>query len=168
MPCGSSSAWYALRCSGSESASTPSKSKTIARTPVIAETLRRIAHQGHAGQNDHTTRRDLSALRGFCGRGRGLVSVFRSAQLFAGADRHFQPVLGRRIRAVVGRVVEAERVERAIEIEIVEAGRGPIELDVAAAVVGLGAVGEIAERHEEPAQVLLARLDERAERERLA
>ena len=42
------------------------------------------------------------------------------------------------------------RVIGAIEIEVVEPGRRAVQLQVAAAAIGLGQVGEIAERHEQP------------------
>ena len=48
------------------------------------------------------------------------------------------------------RVEDAERVIGPVEIEIVEPRRRAIEIEIASALVGLGAVGEIAERHEQP------------------
>ena len=79
-----------------------------------------------------------------------------------------EAVLARRIRAIVLRVVDAVRVIGAVEIEVVEPGGGAIEIEVAAADVGLGAVGRIAERHEQPLHRPVVGFDEGGERERLA
>src|SRR6516165_10804416 len=92
----------------------------------------------------------------------------RRGEFFTRADRSLEPALGRRIGAVVRRVEQTERMERTIEVEIVEACRRAIELEIPSALVGLDAVGDIAERYEQAVHVLLIRLDERAERQRLA
>src|SRR4029078_8402646 len=89
-------------------------------------------------------------------------------QPLAGADRHLETALLRRIRAVVGRVEQAERIGGAVVVELAEAGGRPLEVQVAAARIGLEGVGEIAERHEEAARVVLVGLDERAERQRVS
>ena len=72
------------------------------------------------------------------------------------------------IGTVVGRIVIAVRVVRAVEVDEVDAGSGPIEIEVPAGRIGLAAAGEIHERHEQPVQVGRTLLDKRAQRQRLA
>src|SRR4051812_16857935 len=92
----------------------------------------------------------------------------RRSQPLAGADGQLQAALGRGIRTIVRRVEQAERMVRAIEVEIVETGGGALEVEISAARVRLDAVRQVAERNEEAPHVGLIGLDERAERQRLS
>src|SRR4029453_15359612 len=85
--------------------------------------------------------------------------MFRGAHALARADRNRQTVLARRVRAVVLRVVVAERVIGAVEVQIVDAGRCPIELEIPAAWITFGSVREIAKRNEQMIGVLLPHFD---------
>ena len=76
----------------------------------------------------------------------------RSEQL-AGAHRDRQPVLAWRHRTVVGRVEDAERMVGAVEVEIVDARRRPLEIEVAPAGVGIRPVRQVVKRHEETPQL---------------
>src|SRR5438093_5040730 len=98
----------------------------------------------------------------------GSHSSVRPGQLFTSPNRYLQSILCWWIGTVVAAVVEAVRVVRAVEVQIVDAAGRAIEIDVAAARIRLGAVGEIAERDEQPLHVGLVRLDERAERHRVS
>src|SRR5215212_5545757 len=82
---------------------------------------------------------------------------------FSRANRERQPILSRRIRTVERRVVVTEGMVGAVEIHVVNTGRGAIELEVSAAGIRLSTVSEIAKRDEQPAHVFLAHLDERGE-----
>ena len=86
----------------------------------------------------------------------------------AGLDRHRQPVLARWNRALVLGIEDAERVIGPVEIELVDAAAPQIQIEVAAALIGLEAVREIAERHEQPPQRGIVGLGERGERMRLS
>src|SRR5678815_602026 len=85
-----------------------------------------------------------------------------------GAYRDRQSILTRRIRTVIRRVVVAKRVECAIEIEIVDPRRCPLELEVAASWVSFGPVREITKRNEQVRHVLLTDLDEGRQRQQLS
>src|SRR6185503_5164735 len=91
--------------------------------------------------------------------------MFCRAHALAGADGNCQTVFARWIRTVVLRVEVAERMIRAVEIEIVDAGRRPIELEIPAAWIRFGSVCEIAKRNEQVVGVLLGHFDKRGERE---
>src|SRR5215831_990019 len=106
MPADASTSRNAAKWSGSLLASTPSKSKTIAR----------------------------SATRSGC-----------RTHAFAGANRQLQPVLRRRIRTFVAGVVVAVREVRPVEIELVDALRVSLEIQIPAAGVRLGAAGQVGE-----------------------
>ncbi len=54
----------------------------------------------------------------------------------------------------------------AVEVDVVDAGRRAIELEVPPARIGFRSVRHVAERHEQPAHVRLIGLDERGQRER--
>src|SRR5436190_22271009 len=86
---------------------------------------------------------------------------------FAGTDRQFQLVFGRRDRAGVARVVVAVRKVRLVEIELVDVVPGPIEIEEAAGEVRLRAVGEIAERDEQSIVGPGRRRNERRQLQRL-
>src|SRR3982751_2768868 len=88
-------------------------------------------------------------------------SMGRTTHSLAGPYRDRQTIFAWRIRAVVAGVVVAERMKRAVEIEIVEARRGSIELEVSAARIGFRSVRQIAEGDEQMIDVLLTNLDER-------
>ena len=92
---------------------------------------------------------------------RGQRSIPRGPHAFARADGNRQPILSWRVRAVVRRVVVAERVIGAVEVQIVNARRGALEVEVPPARVGFRPVRQVTERHEQVAQVLLADFDER-------
>src|SRR5512138_2142414 len=112
MPADARTSWNAAKCRGSLLASTPSKSKTIARS----------ATRSSGGRTPHA---------------------------FAGADGDFQPVLPRRDWTFVSRVVIAIWKVRAVEIELVDALRIAIEIQVAAAGVGFGAARHVVEHDRE-------------------
>src|SRR5206468_11359655 len=86
---------------------------------------------------------------------------------FSGSNRDLEPVLGRRIWALVCRVVVAVRDVRAVEVHLVDAGAVAIEVHEPAGGECLRAAGEIAERHEQTAGIL-AYLVEGRQLERLA
>src|SRR5258705_7456177 len=86
----------------------------------------------------------------------------------AGADGYRQSILPWGIGTVVRRVVVAERVIPPIEIEIVDSRGCALEIQIAAARIRLGAVSEVAERHEQMAQVLLADFDESGQGQELS
>src|SRR5436190_1674712 len=88
-------------------------------------------------------------------------------QTLTSPDGYLQPALLRRIGTVVTRVEQAERVIRAVEIQIVDAAGGPLEIEIAPALVGFDAVGDVAKGHEQAPHVFLVRFDEGAEGQRL-
>src|SRR5438034_1388060 len=112
MPADARTSRNAVKCSGSLLASTPSKSKTIARSATC--TSGRLAP--HA---------------------------------FSGADRNLQPVLWRRVRTLVRRVVVAVRMVSAVEIELVDSLRIAIEIKIPSGGVRLGAARHVAEHYGE-------------------
>ncbi len=57
---------------------------------------------------------------------------------------------------------------RPVEVQVVDVRRGPFQIEVAPAGVRLGAVRQIPEGHEQSAHVVVRRVDERRERERLS
>src|SRR4051812_14263527 len=88
-------------------------------------------------------------------------------QLFSSVDRHFEPVFGWRIRTLEGGVVDAVRMVGLVEIELVNAAGGAIEVDVAPGCIRLGAARHVAEHSRQPVDVGCAALDEGRERHRL-
>src|SRR5207248_866838 len=70
-----------------------------------------------------------------------------ASNLFARADWNLQTVLGRRIWTLVRGVVVAVRVVRAVEVELVDALRIPIEIEIPAGRVRFGSAGQIVEHH---------------------
>src|SRR5467141_2936703 len=106
---------------------TPSKSKTIARNMKVKS------------QNEEV-KRTLSLCV--------LPFQFSLFEPFAGADWNLQTVFGRWIGAFVAGVVIAIRMVRAVEVQLVDPGGGPIEIDVAARWIGLRAARQIVEWHE--------------------
>src|SRR5688500_16939199 len=79
----------------------------------------------------------------------------RGGQLLARANGDLQAILARRDRTDVFDIEHAERVIRAIEIEIVDSGRGPVEVQIPPALIRLGAIRQVAERDEQAAHVVL-------------
>src|SRR4051812_7998761 len=126
---------------------TPSKSKTTALITVE----RRDGGSGGEGRSAGPRRSSL----------RGLVALARP-------DRHLQPVLRRRNRALVGGTVVAVREVRPVEVHFVDAGRIPIQIKITAAGIGLGAAGQIVERDEQVVDIRRTDLDKRGELQRLA
>src|SRR6188474_726752 len=80
-------------------------------------------------------------------------------------DGNLQAILSRRERTLVRRVVVAVRKVRAVEIELVEAGSVPVDVEEPSSGVGLGAARQVAERDEEARG--LSELDEGEQRQRL-
>src|ERR1700681_4344411 len=77
-------------------------------------------------------------------------------------------VLFWRDRARVQGAEVAVRVVRQVEIELVQAGDGAVEVEITARLVRLRAGRQIAERHEEMFHVWRAGLDEGRESQRLS
>src|SRR5262249_31064312 len=103
---------------------------------------------------------------------RGTRSIRRSmtgrAEFFADTNRDGQPVFTGGNRTLVARVVEAIGMVGAVEVEVVDAGGRAIEIEIPAALVGFAAVGQVAERHEQPAHVVFSRVHEGGERHGLS
>ena len=78
-----------------------------------------------------------------------------------------QLIFTRRERTYPLRVEVAVRVVGPVEIELVDAGRGAIEVEIAAGRVGFVAAREIAERHEETIDGACRRRGKRGQRHRL-
>src|SRR5712671_2920629 len=74
-------------------------------------------------------------------------------QALADANWNLQTVFRRRERALVAFVVVTVGVERAIEVELVNARPVPIEFDVAATGIGFGAARQIGEHDSEVVEV---------------
>ena len=89
------------------------------------------------------------------------------SHLLARPDRNREPIFSRRVGAVVLGVVVAERMKCPVEVEIVYASGRAIEFEIPSARIRFGAVGEIAERHEQVIDVLLTDFDKRRQREQM-
>ncbi len=137
MPSGARMSWYERRCSRSLSAITPSKSNTIACRSARARSRRH-----------------------------GMARI-RLVHFLAGANRHGEPVLLRRERAVVLWAVVAVGVVGDVEVDDVDAGRSRIELHVSAGRIGVGAAGRVGERHEQAVDIAGFQIAERRQPHRL-
>src|ERR1700730_20713 len=96
------------------------------------------------------------------------IHLFGRRQTLAGANRHAQPILPGRVGTVEFGAVITERVIRPIEVDVVEAGRRSLEIEIPPGLVRFGSARQIAERDEQPVHVLRPGLNERAEGKRLA
>src|SRR5262245_40245243 len=76
---------------------------------------------------------------------RSATSAFQMLEPFARANRNLEAVFQRRIRTVVHGIVVAKRVIGAIEVDLIDAGRIPGEIEVAAAGICFGTTRQIAE-----------------------
>src|SRR6185295_11764195 len=95
------------------------------------------------------------------------TAEFSLFHTFAGSNGDLEPVLGRRIRALIRRVVVTVRDVGTVEVDLVDAGAIAIEVHEPAGRIRLGAAREIAERYEQTAGIL-ADLVEGRQLERLA
>src|SRR5436190_5471595 len=90
------------------------------------------------------------------------VGTFHS---FAGMDGDLQTILARWEWALIRGVVVTVRMVGAVEVELVDAGAIPVDVEEPSSSVRFRAAGEVAERHEEAGG--FSDFEEREQRHRL-